>query len=277
MNELQLQELLSVYRHRQPMPALTRRSNATWWLAAAATMVLIFAGAYWATSWRDGWRVLRDGETIASATRIERNGIGYIDVAANTVLRLDAGNRLSLQRGTIHAKTVSPPGIFIVDTPRVRAVDLGCEYILTIAADGGGILIVAAGWVGLNNRSQSLVPQGARATIDRSGALGPPVFDDALPRFKAAIARHDIAAALPFARRRDALTLINLFKTATAEERTLVYSRLNQLVPAPAGVTPGWVEPWWPAVIKASGVSAIKKKKYPRAGNAEDKTYVPSW
>lgn len=278
MNEMQLQELLSVYRYQRPMPALPRRSStATWWLAAAAAAILLFGGIVWITSWREGWRLLRAGDTIASATRIERQGIGFIDVAANTIVRVEGGNRLSLKRGTIHAKTTAPPGIFIVDTPRARAIDLGCEYFLTISANGAGLLIVTAGWVGLNNWSQSLVPQGARATISPDGRLGPPVFDDASPQFKQAIARRDLNAALPLARRRDALTLLTLFRSVKAEERQRLYERLNQLVPAPPGVTPIALDAWWPAVIKASGVSAIKKKKYPRGGNAQDQTYLPSW
>src|SRR5256885_14143991 len=173
MNEEQLQQLLSVYRYRQPMPALSRRFNPVW-LGAAAAVVLIAIAGVWASSWHAGWRLLRAGDTIAAATRIRRTGIGYVDIAAGSVVRFEGGNRLSLERGTIHAKTVSPPGIFIVDTPHARAVDLGCEYVLSIAADGSGVLIVTAGWVALNNWRQSLVPQGARASIDREGRLGPP-------------------------------------------------------------------------------------------------------
>ena len=260
MNEEQFQELLSVYRYRRPMPALTRRFNPLW-LAAAAAVLLIAVVGVWANSWHAGWRPLRAGDTIVAATRIRRTGIGYVDIAAGSVVRFEGGNRLSLERGSIHAKTTSPPGIFIVDTPHARAIDLGCEYVLSIAADGSGLLIVTAGWVALNNWRQSLVPQGARASIDPQGRLGPPVFDDALPEFKKSIARGDLKSALPLARRRDALTLITLFRSATADERLLLYKRLSELVPAPAGVSPDWIEPWWPAVMRASGVPAIKKKK----------------
>src|SRR6266550_1375076 len=261
MNEEQLQQLLSVYRYRQTMPALRGRQ---WWIISIAAAVLIAIVGVWANSWHAGWRVLRAGDIISSATLIRRTGIGYVDIAAGSVVRFEGGNRLSLERGSIHAKTISPPGIFIVDTPHARAVDLGCEYVLSIAADGSGVLVVTAGWVALNNWRQSLVPQGARASIDSEGRLGPAVFDDAVPEFKNAIARGDLKSALPMARRRDALTLINLFRTATADERVLLYERLNQLVPAPAGVTPNWIEAWWPAVVKASGVPAIKKKKRAR-------------
>lgn len=272
MNEEQLQELLSVYRHKKTMPAL---GASHWWLVPLAAAVLIAIVGVWASSWRAGWRVLRAGDTISSATRIRRTGIGYVDIAAGTVLRIEGRNRLTLEHGTIHAKTISPPGIFIVDTPRARAIDLGCEYVLTISPDGGGVLRVTAGWVSLNNRAQSLVPQGATATIDANGRIGPPVFDDASAAFQAAIAAGNILAALPLARRRDALTLINLFRSANEQQRLQIFKRLNELVPAPAGVTADAIEPWWPEVIKASGVKAFKKK-YPRAGNAQDQTYLPS-
>src|SRR2546423_1464168 len=193
MNEEQLQELLSIYRYRRPMPALR---SSRWWLAPIAAAVLIAIAGVWASSWHAGWRPLRAGDTIAAATRIRRTGIGYVDIAAGSVVRFEGGNRLSLERGSIHAKTVSPPGIFIVDTPHASAVDLGCEYVLSIAADGSGVLIVTAGWVALNNWRQSLVPQGARASIDREGRLGPPGFDDAAAEFKNAIARGDLKSAL---------------------------------------------------------------------------------
>ena len=273
MNEEQLQELLSVYRFRRPMPALPRRSNPYRWLAvAAAVIVIVVVVAIWPkkdANWRTDGRVLRAGETIATPARLESRAVGVVDVAENTIVRVEGGNRLSLERGTTHAKTTSPPGIFVVDTPRARAIDLGCEYVLSIAENGGGILRVTLGWVALNNWAQTLVPQGAKASIDAGGHLGPPIFEDASPEFQSALSRGDLEAALPLARRRDALTLLNLFRSATPDQRLLLYDRLNQLVPAPPSVPReamrNWTmlttEPWWPSVLKASGVPAIKKKK----------------
>ena len=279
MNEQQLQDLLSVYRYRQAMPALKRQPRAAvvhWALASAAAAVVLVGIVFWATSWRAGWRILRPGDTISIKTRIHRTAIGYVDIGAGSLVRLQPGNRLTLEHGTIHAKTVSPPGIFVVDTPRASAMDLGCEYVLTIAPQGGGLLHVDAGWVALNNWSQSLVPAGASATISESGRLSPPVFDDASAEFKAAIAIGNLSLALSLARKRDALTILNLFRNANEEERQQIFNRLNELVPAPAGVTAGSIEAWWPVVMKASGVTAIKKK-YPRGGNAQDQKNFPGW
>jgi len=271
LNEEQLIDLLSVYRHRQTMPAVSRRRSSKWWLAAAAVFAATVAAMWpvYSARWRIGLRLLRAGETIRMPARLRSGNIGYVDVAANTVLRYDGGNRLTLERGTIHAKTISPPGIFIVDTPAARAVDLGCEYVLTVGEDGEGELRVLKGWVGLNSWGQSLVPQGAKATIAPDGRLSPPLFEDAPPAFQQAILRGDLNAALPLARHKDALTLINLFRFATTEERLEIYDRLNELVPAPRDVpreamrrwTMTTLDSWWPLAVKASGVSAIKKNK----------------
>jgi len=278
MNEERLETLLSVYRYRRPMPdfrAVERRRprRRTWtWLAAAAALVIVIAAIVVrprTNEWTMGLRIVRPGDVINSNVRLRSREVGVIDVGNQTTLRFLGRNRFELTAGTIHAKTTSQPGIFIVDTPRARAVDLGCEYTLSIAPNGTGLLRVSAGWVGLNNWGQSLVPQGAKATIGHHGKLSPPIFEDASPAFQEAILRGDLKTALPLARRRDALTLINLFRFATTEERLMVYDRLNQLVPAPPSVTRdairNWefltVESWWADVLKASGVNAIKKKK----------------
>jgi hypothetical protein len=291
MNEERLQALLSVYKYSAPMPDFRSVSpiarRPVWpWLAAAAVVVIALIDLV-RTRDRDAWlvtsgviqRVMRTGEVVSTAPgshlRLESREIGIVDVGEKTTLRLTGRNRLELVAGTIHAKTKSPPGLFIVDTPRARATDLGCEYVLSIAANGAGTLRVSLGWVGLNSFRQSLVPQGARAVIASDGRLTPPIFEDAPLAFQEAVRRYafgsreDLQTILALARRRDALTLINLFTLATPDERLRIYDRLNQLVPAPATVprvamqywSMGSVDPWWPDVLKASGVSSIKKKK----------------
>ena len=95
------------------------------------------------------------------------------------------------------------------------------------------------------------------------------VFDDAPAAFKDAVRRRDIPRVAALARTRDALTLLNLFRRTTEEERLIVYDRLAQLVPPPPPITrdsmrwwtPGVTGDWWAPVMKASGVEALKKKK----------------
>jgi hypothetical protein len=226
--------------------------------------------------------ILRTGDIVRTergSVRLQSPAVGTIDLGANTTVRLlenrSRRHRLALTAGTIHAKTTSQPGVFVIDTPKARAVDLGCEYTLTIAPGGGGELHVIAGWVDLTHGyetqgyAQSLVPQGASAVIAPDGALGVPVFDDAAPAFHQAIRNHDVRGIVAHARTRDAFTLLNFFRLASPDGCGILYDRLNQLVPAPASITresvrdwtPSSTELWWTPVLRASGIHALKKPK----------------
>ncbi|HKS24177.1 MAG TPA: hypothetical protein VJZ76_15365, partial [Thermoanaerobaculia bacterium] len=228
------------------LPALVAYRNAGWQAGAIA--------------------VYRSGDVIRAKAplRIETPSIGVVDVGAGATLRILSNHRLGLDVGTIHAKTTSPPGLFVVDTPSTQAVDLGCEYTLDVAKDRSGVLHVTEGWVELGDGFvQSLVPRGASATFTADGTLSPPVFDDASPEFKDAVRRHDVPRLTAAARPRDALTLINLLRHAYGDDRRLLFDRLAKLVPPPSSVTFDsirWDE-WWMPVLKASGVEGLKKKK----------------
>jgi len=288
MTEERFELLLHRYRCATPMPDFravqpVKRTRRHWpYAAAAAAIVLVAVGIAWLIPRP---RVLRDGEVVRTqrtSVRITAPSIGTIDVAPHTTLQLvDSGSgryRLELRAGEIHAKTSSPPGVFIVDTPRATATDLGCEYTLSVGETGSGHLHVTAGWVALRyGFLQSLVPAGASAEISANGDLTPPLFDDASAAFKAAARAFErnrddasLDAMLREARRCDALTLLNLFpRAATSDQRMRVFDRLNALVPAPPDIRRDSMhdwdintnEHWWPAVRNASGVNAIKKPK----------------
>ncbi|HEX3582996.1 MAG TPA: hypothetical protein VH087_14610 [Thermoanaerobaculia bacterium] len=218
-------------------------------------------------------RTLRDGEMVQTTlfrARIHAPSIGTVDVAPHTTVQLvqSAGRYvLDLREGSIHATTTSPPGVFVVNTPKASAIDLGCEYTLSVAPSGAGALHVTAGWVDLRYGSvQSLVPANAHAEVEADGNLTAPVFDDAPFR-----SSDSLETILRRARRKDAFTLLNLLpRAANGDQRARIYDRLNALVPAPPGVTreavrdrwtTGTADAWWPPVLKASGVSAIKKRR----------------
>jgi hypothetical protein len=297
-----LETLLARYRSPgSQAPVARRRPHPARWFAAAglAAAAALFAiltlparrSDQWSLAGPRGTERVAVGQTVrtgpGSRARLSSRAVGMVDVAENTVLRVEEAREgrsvLELAVGTIHAKTTSPPGVFVVDTPRARAMDLGCEYTLSVEPAGEGRLHVDSGWVGLTRYGrQSLVPERASASFDREGNLMPPVFDDAPAGFLDAVREFSLgepaatrdaalAAILELARRRDALTLLNLFPIASPEERLRVYDRLNALVPAPAAVTReavenwriGTTDAWWRPVFEASGVRAIKKGKKP--------------
>ena len=110
-------------------------------------------------------------------------------------------HRLALAAGTIHAKTISQPGVFVIDTPKARAIDLGCEYTLTIAPNGGGTLHVIFGWVDLTHGyEQSLVPQG-EVGLQSSGWSGEPQYENSqlVPRATFAPAHSAVPSLRNFA------------------------------------------------------------------------------
>jgi hypothetical protein len=297
----QFEALLTRYRIAAPMPdfrgVVVIRPRRRWPLAvAAAAVIAIVIGSAWFLRPQPGeWkataiagmaslpdRPLRVGDVLrtdsTSRIRLESRSVGVIDVDNTSTIRLiesrKGRQRIALDVGVIHARTTSPPGVFVVDTPQARAIDLGCEYVLAIAPGGSGELRVTSGWVELSDGLwQSLVPQGASASISADGRISVPVFDDADPRLRIAARdfehAHDLTTILAFARKRDAFTLLNLFRLTTPDESTRLYDRLNQLVPAPLPVRrdavrnwqPSATELWWRPVIAASGLGEIKKKK----------------
>ena len=201
---------------------------------------------------------LRIGQTLEtdqeSRASIAVSDIGQVDIDPQTKLRLaesrSARTRLDLERGTIHAMIWAPPGHFLVDTPSALAVDLGCAYTLQVDDSGAGILRTRMGWVGFRlNGRDAFIPAGAVGETRKGIGPGTPYFEDASPKFKAALREFDFAKlseeersaqltiVLAQARKEDALTLWHLLSRASLSDRGRVFDALNASVPAPNGIT----------------------------------------
>jgi len=189
-----------------------------------------------------------------SRASLQADDIGQIKVDPNTRLRLlNMGSglkRIALDRGTIHTYIWAPPGQFVVDTPSAVTVDLGCAYTLQVDDSGAGMVRTSLGWVGFKlNGHESFIPAGAACATRPKVGPGTPYFEDASAKFRAASTRFDfedstprqraddLAIVLSEARQRDALTLWHLLARADEGQRVLIYDRLRQLAPPPAGVT----------------------------------------
>lgn len=198
-----------------------------------------------------GGRLVTDG---SSRARISVGRIGRVDVDPDTRVELvNAGgtdHRLSLERGTIHARISAPPRFFNVNTPSAVAVDLGCAYTLHVDDSGAGILRVTHGWVAFDyNGREAFIPQGAVGATRPGVGPGTPRYEDAPSGYAEALAILDFGGAeaaarnvaldliLSSARPRDTLTLWHLLSRGSADERARVYDRLAVVAPPPRGVS----------------------------------------
>jgi hypothetical protein len=198
-----------------------------------------------------GQMLVTDVSSRASVTLEET---GRVEVDGGSRLRLVTNGprrkRLSLERGTIHARIWAPPGEFVVDTPSAVAVDLGCVYTLHVDDSGGGLLRTTMGWVGFKlNGRESFIPAGAICQTRPKIGPGTPYMEDASQSFREALSRFDFESHTPAernalvgillvnARKEDALTLWHLLSRVSEADRPNVYDRLASLAPPPTGVT----------------------------------------
>lgn len=189
-----------------------------------------------------------------SRARLRAEDTGQIEMEQSSRLRLmsmgEGVNRIALDRGTIQVYIWAPPGQFVVDTPSATTVDLGCAYKLQVDDSGAGMVRTSLGWVGFKlNGHESFIPAGAACATRPKVGPGTPYFEDASPSFRAALEKFDfedstpqqrtvdVAIVLEAARKRDALTVWHLLPRVDDGQRTVVYERLRELAPPPAGVT----------------------------------------
>ncbi len=272
-----LEHLLAIYRWPggapPPLPAATPRPRIPLVVPGLAAAMLLAAGLALAPRLRPapplgpGWTVeavagapsmpageLRRGDLILTDDRsraeVRIPGVGRVAVEPGTRLRLlgEGGGRrgLALDHGTIVAVSTAPPRLFYVETPAATAVDLGCEFSLSVEPDSGGLLTVRTGWVAFEKDGREwLVPAGARCRTDRRTGPGTPRFTDAPAALAEALDRMDrgsggpgdLAALLAAARPRDTLSLWHLAAGESPGDRGALYDRAAELSPWPQAVS----------------------------------------
>jgi len=259
-----LERLLGRYRYRGPVRRpRTLRLRA--WMALAAGIAAV-ALAWWALradeapAYRvvglDGVTRVRSGEEVATGTgqsaRIEIAALGHVDVEPGSSLRVEDRGRevhsLYLARGSVRAVILAQPRVFQIGSPAGRTIDLGCEYSLEVAPDGGSILRVVAGQVAFEFEGREVyVPAGATCVSDPLRGPGAPVREEAPAGYC------DLVAAVEFhpepdlrmikdvidVDREDLLTVWHLLtsRRAAPELRRAAYAQLERAFPKPAWVT----------------------------------------
>jgi len=308
---------LAARTHTAPvLPARPMRWMTARFLAPAlgvAAAVLLMVGVTWQSASRSfGWAVesisgdprvgstsvgsgghLGVGQMLvtdsSSRARIDVSSIGQVTIDVNSRVRLiesrDGRHRLALDRGTLRAMIVAPPGEFVVDTPSARATDLGCAYTLHVDDDGLGLLSVQSGWVAFEFKGrESFVPAGASCrTVPRDGP-GTPRYDDVDQPFQDSLDEVDYGGdpkqtepsleyVLQHARPRDAMTLWHLVSRVDAARRGAVVDALAARVPMPNGVTRdeamrldrASLDAWWNALgLDDASWWRVWKRAYPQ-------------
>jgi hypothetical protein len=221
--------------------------------AAASIAVMLWArGPLVDTTVMSGTpRISRAGVTTDDSSRARLTlSIGDITVEPGSDLRVvgigPQEQRFALRRGTISARVLAPPRVFVVETPATVATDLGCAYVLQVDSLGNGLLRVTAGQVELATGGRLvIVPAGAVASIRAGFGPGSARREDAPAALVRALdaldfgggERGGVDSALAAARLEDALSLWHLLSRVSPGAREKVYDRLARLVPPPDGVT----------------------------------------
>ncbi|MFO0555366.1 MAG: FecR domain-containing protein [Polyangiaceae bacterium] len=188
-------------------------------------------------------------ETDGTRAELDIADLGRVELAPSSRVRLletsENAHRLALDRGKLHATIDAPPRLFFVETKAATAVDLGCEYELSVDETGRGLLTVKLGFVELEGpHRHALVPKGAECPIDPTRGPGTPVWSRSPASVRAALARFDEsgdAAALDTALaglgERDTLVLFHLLERVEDSARPRVLDALEKAAPRPAGAS----------------------------------------
>jgi ferric-dicitrate binding protein FerR (iron transport regulator) len=196
--------------------------------------------------------VLRTGEH--STVQIQVARIGRVVVGQNSQVELvetrTGHHRLRLDHGQLSARIWAPPASFGVQTPLANALDVGCEFTLSVTSAGSGLLRVQHGWVELQKYGlQSLIPEGAQAELDSKSGPGTPFDDHATAQFRAALKAIDaLGRSVPAndpaieqlaeaSSAKDAITLISLLTRYPQLADTAIYDRAIAVLPPPNGLT----------------------------------------
>lgn len=181
----------------------------------------------------------------SSRARIQVADIGTLDLEPSSRLRLletaNQQHRVQLERGIVRATVSAPPRVFLVETPHVTAVDLGCEYQLEVAEDGSTWLNVRVGWVSLETKEVvSVVPANTMCRADANGTPGLPLRREASEALVAAAGKFSagdtraLADVLALVGAGDEATMWHLLSRVPAVDRRTVYDRLVAITRAPS-------------------------------------------
>lgn len=218
---------------------------------------------------RSGTSKLREKQWLTTAANDRATltvpSIGSVTIEPDSRVRLVRSRQrqqhMELARGTLHATITAPPRLFVVDTPAVKATDMGCIYTLSVEPDGTTRLKVAVGWVELSGKQGlTRVSAGLECRTSAAGRVGLPraiasaLSEQRLTAFDpAASGSAELEALLAACDQVDGVTLWHILQRVPEADRAKVLDRLAALHPTPPGaprektldLDHAALEAWW--------------------------------
>jgi RNA polymerase sigma-70 factor (ECF subfamily) len=199
----------------------------------------------------DDWSaddVIQTDENSSITFAIPKIGRLLIDPLTN--ISRTKNDQLKLETGQIKKFEGDATDVLTVITPLAKFTELykGSAFRLSVAADEVSKLIVESGWIVVSVKEfDSYVPKNFGCLVMRGKYAMPYPLDTApqlislLENFSG-VTDPTIGTVLSLATKKESLTLWHLLQLVSSENRFLVFDKLNELIPAPNGVTKAGIQ-----------------------------------
>ncbi len=176
--------------------------------------------------------------------------IGRVFIDASTSASRTINDQIKLEKGQIKKFEGDATDVLTVITPLAKFTELykGSAFKLSVGDDDISKLIVESGWVIVTVKEfDSYVPKNFSCLVMR-GKYAIPYPIDATPQLISLLENFSgvkdptIGTILSLTTKKESLSLWHLIQLVSSENRFLVFDKLNELVPAPSGVTKAGIQ-----------------------------------
>jgi hypothetical protein len=187
---------------------------------------------------------------IHSGARLKTGMAGEMDVDPGSELQLvstkENDYKVYLKFGRLYVKIWTPTNLLSLIIPSAYVIDKGSTYTIEVDKSGSSSLRVITGSIIIRSGTDNeIIPAGAVCETMKNRNPGTPYFQNSSAAFKTALSvydfgnrsRADLEKVIQNAGKNDAMSLWYLLKDTSPGGMELVYNKLAELVPPPAGVS----------------------------------------
>ncbi len=185
-----------------------------------------------------------------SSAKLKLGLMGSMEVLPNSRIQLisltSSEYRMGFYGGKIKVNTWSSPGMFVIETPTAKIVNLNGKFTADISSSGDGVINVSTGWVSLKWKNKRvLIPSGASCLTLVAKLPGIPFYNDADVQFKNDLKEIEngnnkkdfIGDLLRRSRKKDVMTLWYLIPEVSINERLKIYTFISNYYPLPSNIS----------------------------------------